>query len=184
MALYLSEIVSVAGKPGLHKVIGKRPTGLIVESLDKQKKRFPTNLTQKVSFLSDISMYTYEGDERLPDVLKSLHEQVSAGLELVSKKNSGDEVRDFFRKVLENFDEDQVYVSDILKLVAWYDILKDHVDFNDLEKEEEEGDSSKDSGNTDSKSKAAQSKPKSSPKASTKAKGSVKKSGNLKSGKS
>ena len=184
MALYLSEIVSVAGKPGLHKVIGKRPTGLIVESLDKQKKRFPTNLTQKVSFLSDISMYTYEGDERLPEVLKSLHEQVEGGLTLVSKKNSGDEVRDFFRKVLENFDEDQVYVSDILKLVAWYEILKDQVDFNELEKEEDSDEASKESSKTDTKAKSSQTKPKSAPKANTRAKGAVKKSGNLKSGKS
>ena len=63
MALYLSEIVSVSGKPGLHKMVGNRSTGLIVESLDAAKKRFPTNLTQKGSFLSDISMAIYYGFE-------------------------------------------------------------------------------------------------------------------------
>ena len=73
MALYLSEIVSVAGKPGLQKLIGNRANGLIVESLDAAGKRFPTSLTQKVSFLSDISMYTYDGDEKLEEILKKLH---------------------------------------------------------------------------------------------------------------
>lgn len=133
MAIYLSDIVSVSGKPGLHKVVGRRSNGLIVETLDDQKKRFPTNMSQKVSFLSDISMYTYEGDEKLADVLKSLHEKIQGGLTAVSKKNSGDEIRTFFREVLENFDEDQVYNSDIIKLVNWYDILKDKLDFDQLE---------------------------------------------------
>lgn len=132
MVNYLNEIVSVAGKPGLHKVIGKRSTGFIVESLDDSKKRFPTSLTEKVSFLSDISMYTYEGDEKLAVVLKNLNEQVESGLALIGKKDSGDTIREFFRKVLPNFDEDQVYVSDIVKLAHWYELLKGHVDFNDL----------------------------------------------------
>lgn len=132
MALYLSDIVSVSGKPGLYKIVGKRTNGLIVESLDAEKKRFPTNLSHKVSFLSDISMYTYEGDEKLDTVLKLLHDQVYGGLALVGKKSSGDEIRSFFRKVMENFDEGQVYNSDILKLVSWYAILKDFVDFNNL----------------------------------------------------
>ena len=109
MSLYLNEIVSVAGKPGLHKLVGKRSNGLIVESLNGDKKRFPTSLTQKVSFLSDISMYTYDGDKKLEDILKILHEKVGAGLELVNKKNSGEEIQSFFRKVVEDFDEDQVY---------------------------------------------------------------------------
>ncbi|MBR9859500.1 hypothetical protein GYB22_01860 [bacterium] len=183
MALYLSEIVSVAGKPGLQKVIGKRSNGLIVESLVEPGKKFPTSLTQKVSFLSDISMYTYDGDEKLAEVLKSLHKQVEGGLELISKKNSGDEIRGFFRKVLENFDEDQVYNSDIIKVVAWYEILKDHVDFNQLEKEEdsEGADELKEAKKTEKKA----AKPKAAnTKVQSKAKGGAKKSGNLKSGKS
>ena len=137
MSLYLNDIVSVAGKPGLHKVVGRRTTGLIVESLDGSAKRFATNLNQKVSFLSDISMYTYEGDENLSVVFKQLHKEVEGGLELISKKNSGDEIRAFFRQVLENFDEDQVYNSDIIKLVNWYSLLKDQLDFEQLLEPEE-----------------------------------------------
>ncbi len=140
MSLYLNDIVSVSGKPGLHKVVGRRTTGLIVESLDGDPKRFATNLNQKVSFLSDISMYTYEGDEKLAVVLKHLHDQVNQGLELISKKNSGEEIKNFFRNVLENFDEDQVYNSDIIKLVNWYQILKEQLNFDQLLEPEEEAD--------------------------------------------
>ncbi|MGB0850854.1 MAG: DUF5606 domain-containing protein [Bacteroidia bacterium] len=181
MALYLSDIVSVAGKPGLHKLVGKRSNGLIVESLDGSKKRFPTSLTQKVSFLSDISMYTYEGDEKLEDILVKLNEQVSGGLELITKKSSATDVQSFFRKVVENFDEDQVYNSDILKLVSWYKILKDILDFDNLSEPEGEGDDKK-SNKSAAKATHKKPTPKSAPKAQSKAKGGVKKSGNLKAG--
>jgi hypothetical protein len=180
MALYLSDIVSVSGKPGLHKLVGQRSNGLIVETLDATKKRFPTSLTQKVSFLSDISMYTYDGDEKLEQILVKLNKEAAGGLTLISKKNSAEEVQAFFRKIVENFDEDQVYNSDILKLVSWYKILKDLVDFDNLtEPEEEEGKSAKKSK---AKTPANKPKAKSAPKAQSKAKGGVKKSGNLKAG--
>ncbi|MBT8328009.1 MAG: DUF5606 domain-containing protein [Bacteroidia bacterium] len=181
MALYLSEIVSVSGKPGLHKLVGKRSNGLIVESLDGTKKRFPTNLTQKVSFLSDISMYTYDGDEQLADILVTLNDKVKGGLELVTKKSSAEEVKSFFRNVLENYDEDQVYNSDIIKLASWYTILKDHVDFSQLVEAEESADTKKAKSTV---KKQATKKPtaKSAPKAQSRAKGGVKKTGNLKAG--
>jgi hypothetical protein len=179
MALYLTDIVSVSGKPGLHQLVGKRANGLIVESLDGTNKRFPTSLTQKVSFLSDISMYTYDGDEKLEDILKSLHTEAEGGLKLVSKKSSAEEVHTFFRKVLANFDEDQVYNSDILKLVSWYKILKDKLDFNQLT--EPEGEDKK-AATKAAKTPKKTATPKSAPKAQSKAKGGVKKSGNLKAG--
>lgn len=154
----LKDIVSIGGKPGLHQVVGRRTNGLIVESIDDRKKRTPTSLTQKVSVLEDISIYTYEGDARLRDVLKSLDTLVTGGLALVEKKEGGDAIRAFFRKVLPDFDEDQVYTSDILKVCNWYTVLKDHIDFQ-KEVEEEVATEDKKGG---TKSKAA-AKPKKAP---------------------
>ena len=126
----LKDVVSIGGKPGLHQIVGRRTTGLIVESIDDRKKRTPTNLTQKVSILDDISIYTYDEDVRLSQVFKQLDALVTAGdLELVSKKDGGDAIRDFFAQVLPNFDQDQVYTSDILKICNWYTILKGKIDF-------------------------------------------------------
>lgn len=180
MSLHLSDIVSISGKPGLYKVVGRRTTGLIVESLDGTAKRFPTTMTQKVSFLSDISMYTYEGDEKLAAILKNLNAKISSGLTLVTKKNSGDEIETFFRAVLENFDEGQVYKSDILKLVSWYEILKDQVNFDELMAPETDASEAEVAPKKAAPKKAAT--PKSTPKAQSKAKGGVKKAGNLKAG--
>ncbi len=153
----LRDVVAIGGKPGLHKIVGRRNNGLIVESIDDRKKRIPTSLTQKVSILDDISMYTYDDDVRLSEVFKNLDAQVKGGLEIPVKKDGGDAIRDFFRKVLPSFDEDQVYVSDILKLCSWYKILDGHIDFQ-AEPKEDEGESA---ATDDSKKKAA--KPKAKP---------------------
>jgi hypothetical protein len=151
----LRDVVAIGGKPGLHKIVGRRNNGLIVESIDDRKKRIPTSLTQKVSILDDISMYTYDEDVRLSEVLKNLDTQVKGGLEVPVKKDGGDAIRDFFRKVLPNFDEDQVYVSDILKLCSWYKILDGYIDFQAEPSEEGE------STSEETKKKAA--KPKAKP---------------------
>jgi hypothetical protein len=80
---------------------------------------------------------------------------------------------------LENFDEDQVYNSDILKLVSWYKVLKEILDFDQLT--EPEADDKKAAKKT-AKTPKQTATPKSAPKAQSRAKGGVKKTGNLKAG--
>ena len=53
------------------------------------------------------------------------------------KKASGDELREYFAKVLPNFDRERVHVSDIKKLIQWYDILIEN-DITDFKEEKEE----------------------------------------------
>jgi hypothetical protein len=134
----LKEVVSVSGKPGLHKIIGRRPNGIIVETLDDQKKKFPVVYTQKVSILEDISIFTYDGDVKLKDVLKNMKETLGDDLPAINKKSSSDEVRAFFRTILPEFDEERVYPSDVLKLTQWYAILNDQNQWDSLLADEEE----------------------------------------------
>lgn len=143
----LKDIVSIGGKPGLQKIISRRNSGFIVEALDGSGKKFPASFNHKVSILEDISIYTYDDDTPLGLVFKSLDEKVKDGLELVTKKNSGDEIRDFFREVLPNFDEEQVYVSDIVKVANWYKILDGKIDFASYEVSEEGEDSTEEATN-------------------------------------
>jgi len=65
----LKDVVSVAGIGGLHKIVGQRPSGLILETIDDQKRRFPTSLTQKVSILEDIAIFTVTDEVRLGEIL-------------------------------------------------------------------------------------------------------------------
>jgi hypothetical protein len=136
----LTEIVSIAGKPGLHKIVGRRPAGLIIESLEEKPKRAPSSIHQKISILEDISVFTYGEDVKLREVLIAMHKAVKDGLKLIDKKDDGSVIRDFFRKVLPEFDEDQVYTSDIIKIASWYKILSTYTNLDELKSETESTD--------------------------------------------
>jgi len=123
----LKEIVAISGVSGLHKIIGRTKTGLILESLNETKKRFPTSIQDKVSVLEDISMYTEEGDMRLAEVFVKIHEKGDAP----TSKDNAETQRKFLVNVIK-LDSERVYDSDIKKLLIWYNALKGIVDFNVL----------------------------------------------------
>lgn len=54
----LKTILSIAGKPGLYKLISQGKNMLIVETVDAAKKRVPAYAHDKVISLADIAMYT------------------------------------------------------------------------------------------------------------------------------
>jgi hypothetical protein len=130
----LKDIVAIAGSPGLYHVIGQRKNGLIVEALDGSGKKIPTSATTKVSILSDIAMFTMEGEEKLGAVLLSIHDKVKEGLTVPDKKANDDVFPQFLGKVLPNYDNERIYLSDMKKLASWYNILGDKLDFEALRK--------------------------------------------------
>lgn len=119
----LKTILSIAGKPGLYKLVSQGKNMLIVESLS-DKKRFPAYGNEKIISLGDIAMYTDAEDIPLKDVLISLKQKENgAAVTLDWKKASAEELRTFMGEVLPNFDRDRVHVSDIKKLISWYNLL-------------------------------------------------------------
>jgi hypothetical protein len=123
----LKEIVAISGVSGLHKIIGRTKTGLILESLNETKKRFPTSIQDKVSVLEDISMYTEEGDMRLAEVFVKLNEKGG----VPTAKDDANTQRNFLVDAIK-LDSERVYDSDIKKLLTWYNALKNLVDFKTL----------------------------------------------------
>lgn len=119
----LSIIISVSGRPGLYKVVGRSKSSLVVESL-VDKKRIPVLSTDKVSALSDISIFTYEGDLPLKDVLLSVHENLKGENAPAGKGNDAALVK-LMRAAVPEYDEDRVYSSDMRKLFAWYNMLNE-----------------------------------------------------------
>jgi len=133
MATELEKIISVSGKSGLFKVLSAGKVAVVAESL-VDGKRQPILSTQRVSTLADISMFTHEEDVSLKQVLLNMR-NVYAEAEGPSSSLSGSALREEFRKVLPDFDEDRVYDSDIKKLFSWYGLLKsrDMLDFDTSE---------------------------------------------------
>ncbi len=114
-------LASVAGKSGLFKVLTPTRTGVVLESLDEQKKKMVASMHTKVSILSEISIYTTdaEGSRPLEDVMKMIHNEFEGDTGL-SGSSAPDELKSFMRYVLPEYDETRVYVSDIKKLINWY----------------------------------------------------------------
>jgi hypothetical protein len=133
----LKEIVAIAGVGGLHKIIGRTKNGLILETLAEPKKRFPTGIQDRVSVLDDIAMYTIEGDLRLAEVFVKINGAEKSGKTVPSSKNDSKQQRDFLIETIQ-LDSERVYDSDVKKLINWYGLLKDLLDFATLLEEDQE----------------------------------------------
>lgn len=117
----LEGIISVSGKPGLFRVISKKKTGLVVESIEDGKKLNVFAL-DKVSALEDISIYTYEEDVPLAEVYTKLYE-LEGGKASINHKEDSTKLKAKMLEFMEDYDQDRVYVSDLKKLFQWYNLL-------------------------------------------------------------
>lgn len=118
----LKTILSIAGRPGLFRLVNRGKNMLIVEAI-ATGKRTPAYAHDKVISLGDISIYTNEGDVPLGDVLEKVKEANNGAS--VDIKAIGDDqaVRDYFETILPTYDQEKVYTTDIKKLLTWYNLL-------------------------------------------------------------
>lgn len=120
----LQTILSIAGKPGLYKLVSRGKSNLIVESLDETHKRQPAFATDRVTSLADIAMFTDSEDVPLGEILTKLRDKENGEVASLNwRKASAKELQAYFGEVLPNFDRDRVHNSDIKKLLQWYEIL-------------------------------------------------------------
>jgi len=129
--------LSITGKPGLFKILNQSRGGVVVTSLNDGKKMV-VGQTQRVSTLSDISIYTLEGDEPLSNIFKMMKDQ-SDGKEVEVDFKDPDALREYFFRIFPEHDEDRVYPSDIKKMIKWFNLLleKGLLESTEEEKEEE-----------------------------------------------
>lgn len=124
----LRGIVAVAGKPGLWKALAQNKTGFILESLDAQKTKLVANLsTAKIAALDEITIFGEDDDLKLTDVF----ERMKTAKNVPDPKADGNKMREFFREVAPQHDEERVYASDMKKILSWYNVLKDLPQFNE-----------------------------------------------------
>ncbi len=117
----LKTILSIAGRPGLFKLVSQGKNMLIVESL-LTGKRTPAYAHDKVVSLGDISIYTTEGDVPLAEVFEKVKAKQN-GQPVEVKTLDDADVRALFAEILPDFDDERVYTNDIRKLFNWYNQL-------------------------------------------------------------
>lgn len=121
----LKTILAISGKPGLYKLVSRGNKSLIVETVDEKKKRMPAFGADRVVSLADISIYTDDDKEvSLASVFESIKSNYEGkAVDLSPKKAENEEIIAFFAKILPNYDQDRVRVSDMRKVLSWYNIL-------------------------------------------------------------
>ena len=119
----LKGILSISGFPGLFKLIKHSKNSIIVESLET-KKRMPAYATSKISALEDIAMYTETDEVPLHDILKSIYEKEQGNACSVKPKEKPDALKNYMSEVLPEYDKERVYVSDIKRLINWYNLFQ------------------------------------------------------------
>ena len=118
----LKKILSISGRPGLFKLVSQAKGALIVEALSTGKRTLAYS-HDKVTSLGDIAMYTQSGEEPLYKVLDSVKKKENGAVASVSPKADKEVLRTYFAEILPDFDTEQVYPTDISKLISWYNIL-------------------------------------------------------------
>ena len=131
----LEGIINVSGKPGLFKVISKSNNTVIIESLT-DKKRTAIYSHNQANLLNEIGIYTYNDTVPISDIFTKIAEKTSCGPS-INHKSSKDDLINFFREILPEYDEDRVYISDIKKVIQWYNIMQS-VDLIKIQKNKKE----------------------------------------------
>ena len=120
----LSEIVSISGKPGLFLFINSSRVPYTVEELETGR-RMPVFGREKMSLLSNISMYTTEGEKPLAEVMQGMYETFGEEIpDAQTVSESAETLKTFMDKALLNWDQERIHQSDIKKLAKWYQILR------------------------------------------------------------
>jgi hypothetical protein len=132
----LKDIVSISGKGGLYKYVAQARNGVVVESLEDQKRHVEP-ATARVSSLEDIAIFTHGEEVPLSDIFMMMHEKQEGG-EAISHKSPEAELKKYFLELVPEYDDERVYVSDIRKVFQWYNQLHAHELLEIVEKEEKE----------------------------------------------
>lgn len=115
-------ILSISGKPGLFKLVSQGKNMLIVEDIATGKRR-PAYMRDKVMSLADIAMYTTSEDVPLYTIYGNIYKLEDGKTVDIKSLEDDETLREYFAKVLPDFDRDRVYSSDIRKALTWYNQL-------------------------------------------------------------
>ena len=118
----LEKKLSIYGKPGLYALKVQTRSGFIAESLLDGKK-ITVGLKVNVSLLSEISIYTFNEEKPLTEVMRTIAIKEDNG-PAISHKEDNAKLVAYFTEILPEYDSERVYPSDIKKVLNWYNLLQ------------------------------------------------------------
>ena len=128
------EIVAVTGLGGLYQLLTTKSDGAIVRSVADKSTKFISARQHNVTPLDSIEVYTMGDNVRLQHVFKKMLEHEATIPLADAKSPDNNAIKKYFKSIFPEFDDERVYVSDMKKMLKWYELLK----ANDLLHFEEE----------------------------------------------
>jgi hypothetical protein len=134
----LKEVLNIPGMSGLFKMVAQSKSGVIVESLIDGKRQ-PIGTMHRVVPLTDIKIFTAGDELPLVEVFKKMEADLATGAATVDSKAEQQAMKEYFKKLVPDIDEEKVHLSHMKKMLLWYELLKGKIDFNAKEEEGAEG---------------------------------------------
>ncbi len=117
------EIVAVTGLSGLYQLMATKSDGAIVKNLADKTTKFISARLHNVTPLESIEVYTTGDNVRLHNVFEKMKDTAATTPIIDHKKADNNAIKAYFKSIFPDFDEERVYVSDMKKMLKWYEIL-------------------------------------------------------------
>lgn len=118
------EIVAVTGIGGLFQLMATKSDGAIVRNLADKSTKFISARLHNVTPLESIEVYTTGDNVRLHEVFQKMMDNEASTPLADAKTASNDAIKAYFKGIFPEFDDERVYVSDMKKMLKWYELLK------------------------------------------------------------
>ena len=118
------DILAISGQPGLYKYVARSTKGIIVESLI-DGRRFNSPATSHISALAEIAIFTEGEDRPLNEVYIDMFKFTEGKVAPVTAKDDPEKIKAFLAEAMPDYDRERVRVSDMKKLVSWFNLLVD-----------------------------------------------------------
>lgn len=118
------EIVSVTGIGGLFQLLATKSDGAIVRNIVDKSTKFISARMHNVTPLESIEVYTTTDNVRLHEVFQKMKDNEKKIPIVDAKTADNNAIKSYFKSIFPEFDEERVYVSDMKKMLKWYDMLK------------------------------------------------------------
>ncbi|MBA3827812.1 MAG: DUF5606 domain-containing protein [Taibaiella sp.] len=120
------EIVAVTGLGGLFQLLATKSDGAIVRNLADKTTKFISARLHNVTPLESIEVYTTGENVRLHQVFEKMKETEDSVDKTNLKGADNNSIKKYFKGIFPEVDDDRVYVSDMKKMLKWYELLKEN----------------------------------------------------------
>ena len=139
-----NKIVSVTGLTGLFELLSSKSDGAVVRSLEDKTTKFVSSRQHNFSHLESIEVFTTKDNTNLAELFTAMKKSEE---KIPDAGSDNKTLKAYFEKVYPELDFDRVYVSDMRKMIKWFQIIQK----NDIEiklKSPEETDDSNENNKT------------------------------------